>query len=57
MIYILRVLVDLEGDFMVGIYDNEVELLCTLWSFKNLDEYKELFSDSNPYFYVNRIYK
>lgn len=52
--YILRVLANEEGDFLIGKFD-PIELKCILWSFENLEDYKTIFDDEKPYFYVNKI--
>lgn len=43
-----------DGDFLVGLF-TEVELKAILWSLKNLEDYKNIFNDKNPYYYYNKI--
>lgn len=50
--YNLRVLTN-EGDMLVGIFTELEELKATLWSFKNLEEFRETLNDNSPYFYYN----
>lgn len=50
--YNLRVLTN-EGDILVGIFTDIDELKTTLWSFKNISEFREVLNDKSPYFYYN----
>lgn len=50
--YNLRVLTT-DGDFLVGIFSELEEMKATLWSFKYLEEFREVLNDKSPYFYYN----